>query len=69
VIGGISRAGVAMDSGAINNGSPAPIFKRLVLRFEPSLPHAMQLAVQLVELLHIELLGLFFEDPSLHHLA
>lgn len=46
------------------------IFKRLVLRLELGLPdHTMQLAVELAELLHIELLGLFLEDPSLRHLA
>jgi hypothetical protein len=46
------------------------IFKRLVLRLELGLPdHTMQLAVDLAELLHIELLGLFLEDPSLRHLA
>jgi hypothetical protein len=47
-----------------------PIFKRLVLRLELGLPdHTMQLAVELAQLLHIELLGLFLEDPSLRHLA
>jgi hypothetical protein len=46
------------------------IFKRLVLRLELGLPdHTMQLAVELAELLHMELLGLFLEDPSLRHLA
>jgi hypothetical protein len=46
------------------------IFKRLVLRLEPSSPdRALQLAVELAELLHLELLGLFLEDPSLRHLA
>jgi hypothetical protein len=46
------------------------IFKRLVLRLEPSSPDsALQLAVELAELLHLELLGLFLEDPSLRQLA
>jgi hypothetical protein len=46
------------------------IFKRLVLRLDlRSSDHTVQLAVELAELLHIELLGLFLEDPSLRHLA
>jgi hypothetical protein len=46
------------------------IFKRLVLRLEPNSPdRSTQLAVELAELLHIELLGLVLEDPSLRHLA
>jgi hypothetical protein len=46
------------------------IFKRLVLRLEPSSPdRIIQLAVELAKLLHLELLGLFLEDPSLRHLA
>jgi hypothetical protein len=46
------------------------IFKRLVLRLDlRSSDHTVQLAVELAELLHIELLGLFLEDPGLRHLA
>jgi hypothetical protein len=45
-------------------------FKRLVLGLEPSAPErAMRLAVDFAELLHLELLGLFLEDPSLRDLA
>jgi hypothetical protein len=50
-------------------GNPTA-FKRLVLGLEPSAPdRAMRLAVELAELLHLELLGLFLEDPSLRNLA
>jgi hypothetical protein len=46
------------------------MFKRLVLGLEPSAPgRTMRLAVELAELLHLELLGLFLEDPSLRNLA
>jgi len=45
-------------------------FKRLVLGLEPSAPdRAIRLAANLAELLHLELLGLFLEDPSLRDLA
>ncbi len=45
-------------------------FKRLVLGLEPSAPdRAIRLAAKLAELLHLELLGLFVEDPSLRDLA
>ena len=45
-------------------------FKRLVLGLEPSAPdRAIHLAAKLAELLHLELLGLFVEDPSLRDLA
>ena len=45
-------------------------FKRLVLGLQPSAPdRAMQLAVELADLLHLDLLGLFLEDTSLHDLA
>jgi hypothetical protein len=41
------------------------VFKRLLLRLELGLPdHTMQLAVELAELLHIELLGLFLETRA-----
>lgn len=46
------------------------MFKRVVLGLEPSAPgRTMRLAVELAELLHVELLGLFLEDPSLRDLA
>ena len=45
-------------------------FKRVVLGLRPSVPgRAMQLAVELADLLHLELLGLFLEDTGLRHLA
>jgi hypothetical protein len=45
-------------------------FKRLVLGLQPSAPdRAMQLAVDLANLLQVELLGLFLEDTSLRDLA
>jgi hypothetical protein len=46
------------------------IFKRLVLRLEASSrDRTMPIAVELAELLHIELLGLFLEDPGLRYLG
>jgi hypothetical protein len=46
------------------------IFKRLVLRLEAnSRDRTIKIAVELAELLHIELLGLFLEDPGLRHLG
>lgn len=48
----------------------SPSFKRLVLGFQWSAPdRTLRLAVELAELLHLELLGLFLEDTSLRHLA
>ena len=45
-------------------------FKRLVLGLQPSAPdRAMRLAVELAELLDLDLLGLFLEDDSLRELA
>ena len=45
-------------------------FKRLVLGLQPRAPdRTMQLAVELADLLHLELLGLFLEDTSLRDLA
>jgi hypothetical protein len=45
-------------------------FKRLVLGLQPSAPdRAMRLAVELADLLQVELLGLFLEDTSLRDLA
>jgi len=45
-------------------------FKRLVLGLQPSAPdRAMRLAVDLAGLLHVDLLGLFLEDPALRNLA
>lgn len=45
-------------------------FKRLVLGLQPSAPdRTMQLAVELADLLHLDLLGLFLEDTGLHDLA
>lgn len=45
-------------------------FKRLVLGLEPSAPdRAIRLAANLAQLLHLDLVGLFLEDPSLHDLA
>lgn len=45
-------------------------FKRVVLGLLPRAPdHTMQLAVELAQLLNLELLGLFLEDTSLHDLA
>jgi hypothetical protein len=45
-------------------------FKRLVLGLQRSPPDRMlQLAVELAGLLQVELLGLFFEDTSVHDLA
>jgi hypothetical protein len=45
-------------------------FKRLVLGLQPSAPdHTLRLAVELADLLHLELLGLFLEDTSLRDLA
>jgi hypothetical protein len=45
-------------------------FKRLVLGLEPSAPdRAIRFAAKLAELLHLELLGLFVEDPRLRDLA
>lgn len=45
-------------------------FKRLVLGLQLSPPdHAVRLAAELAELLHLELLGLFLEDTGLRHLA
>lgn len=45
-------------------------FKRLVLGLQPSAPdRAMRLAVELAELLDLDLLGLFLEDGSLRELA
>jgi len=46
------------------------MFKRLVLGLEPTAPdRMMRLAAELAELLHLELVGLFLEDPSLRDLA
>ncbi|HWW46993.1 MAG TPA: hypothetical protein VNZ94_04035 [Xanthobacteraceae bacterium] len=48
----------------------AHTFKRLVVGLEPrASDRAMRVAVDLAELLHLELLGLFIEDPSLRDLA
>ncbi len=45
-------------------------FKRLVLGFHPNAPErTLPLAIELADLLHLDLLGLFLEDPSLRHLA
>jgi len=45
-------------------------FKRVVLELHPSVPdRTMRLAVELADLLHLELLGLFLEDTSLRDLA
>lgn len=45
-------------------------FKRLVLGLQPSAPdRSMQLAVELAELLDLELLGLFLEDAGLRDFA
>jgi hypothetical protein len=45
-------------------------FKRLVLGLQPGAhDRTMQLAVDLADLLHLDLLGLFLEDTSLHDLA
>jgi len=45
-------------------------FKRLVLGLQPSAPdRTMQLAVELADFLHLDLLGLFLEDTSLRDLA
>lgn len=45
-------------------------FRRLVLGLQPRAPDVtMQLAVELAELLQLDLLGLFLADTSLHHLA
>ena len=45
-------------------------FRRLVLGLQPSaLDHTMRLAVELADLLHLDLLGLFLEDTSLRDLA
>ncbi len=46
------------------------MFKRVILGLELSAPdRTMRLAAELAELLHVELLGLFLEDPSLRDLA
>ena len=45
-------------------------FKRLVLGLQPSAANrTMQLAVELADLLHLDLLGLFLEDTSLRDFA
>ena len=45
-------------------------FKRLVLGLQPNAPdRTMQLAVELADLLHLDLLGLFLEDTNLRDLA
>jgi hypothetical protein len=45
-------------------------FKRLVLGLQPGAHNrTMRLAVELADLLHLDLLGLFLEDTSLLHLA
>ncbi|MEX0752705.1 MAG: hypothetical protein WD073_07240 [Xanthobacteraceae bacterium] len=45
-------------------------FKRIVLGLQPSAPASiMNLAVELADLLHLDLLGLFLEDTSLRDLA
>lgn len=45
-------------------------FKRIVLGLQPSAPdRTMQLAVELADLLHLDLLGLLLEDTSLRDLA
>jgi hypothetical protein len=45
-------------------------FRRLVLGLQPGAhDRTMQLAVDLADLLHLDLLGLFLEDTSLHDLA
>jgi hypothetical protein len=45
-------------------------FKRLVLGLQPSAPdRTVRLAVELADLLHLDLLGLFIEDTSLRDLA
>lgn len=47
-----------------------PGFKRLVLGLQPSSPdRAMRLAVDLANMLRLDLLGLFLDDTSLHDLA
>ncbi len=46
------------------------MFKRVVLGLDPSAPdQTTRLAVELAGLLHLELLGLFLEDPDLRNLA
>ena len=45
-------------------------FRRLVLGLQPGAhDRTMRLAVELADLLHLDLLGLFLEDTSLHDLA
>ena len=45
-------------------------FKRLVLGLQPREPdHTMRLAVDLAQMLKLELLGVFLEDTSLQNLA
>lgn len=45
-------------------------FKRLVLGLQPRAPgHTLRLAVELAQLLNLELLGMFLEDTSLQNLA
>jgi hypothetical protein len=45
-------------------------FKRIVLGLQPSAPdRTLRLAVELADLLQLELLGLFLEDTGLHDLA
>src|SRR5450830_364933 len=45
-------------------------FRRLVLGLQPSAANrTMQLAVELADLLHLDLLGLFLEDTSLRDFA
>ncbi len=48
----------------------SPSFKRLVLGLQPSAAdHTVRVAVELADLLQVELLGLFLDDSSLRHLA
>ncbi len=45
-------------------------FRRLVLGLQPRAPnHTTRFAIELAELLNLELLGVFLEDTSLHNLA
>jgi hypothetical protein len=45
-------------------------FRRVVLGLQPSPPdRSLKFAVELADLLHVELLGLFLEDAGLRHLA
>jgi hypothetical protein len=46
-----------------------PSFRRIVLGLQSASERNLQFAVELAELLHLDLLGLFLEDPSLRRLA